>query len=348
MKKEYIYTICIALSVFLLEACSPTTLVGENIGVTETPMRIGDYYSQSNIIPLEEDSSMVLGGASIIHYNKGLYYLLDDKYEQIISFDELGKPIDRFLKKGNASDEYIRILDFDVEDNHVYVLCYPNKILELDNRLNFIKKIDVPKGSTRIALREKQLYTYCGSDRSISTLNRGRWEKLLEEGYLPACPKVGSPVFFKTKNKMYYCSEGGNNIYEISRKGINPFFSMEYQNRLEIEERLEKKKPLAYEERISMSPPSIRSIIENTSSLLITYSFKGLYRACTIDLESKSIIQDGYWEGKYPFPKTQIGNGCFSTSFVSSEDIPIDSSYIKIKYMNDVQENGNLSIVKYQ
>lgn len=338
----------VIFSIPLLSSCYSTVPVEGNIGSSDTPMHINNYFSQSDVVTLDEDSCMVLGGASCAHYDNGKYYLLDDKYEKLVSFDEFGKSKAGYINKGNASDEYIKILDFDVDSDSVYVLCYPQKIFVLNNELKFKRKIDVPTGASRIAIWRNKLYVYFGENRSVSIYNNSNWEELIQEGCLPACPKVGVPVFFKTKNEMYYCAEGGNTIYEVNKNELLPFFSLTYPNQINIEDRIAQRKILDFDERLSMSPPFIYSMIETGGSLLITYSLGGIFRACTIDLETKSLTQDGYWYGKFPFPKSQIGNDCFSTSFVSLEDFPIDTLLIKVNHDDKNLENGSFTIIKYR
>lgn len=342
------YNIIFILVIIVLSSCATSVAVDGIVGISESPIQISDFYKNANILALYEDSTKVIENASIVHHENGNFYLLDDKFEHIVSFDSKGNWKNSFFKKGNSSNEYIRILDFDVDKDKVYILCSPNKIFVLNEKLEFQYKLDVPEMSSRISVKDDNIYIYSEKDRTISVLVDGQWEELLKEGVLPACPKLGAPTFFKTNKSLFYCAEGSRHIYRISEKNISHFFSFDYPNRQHVEERLAENKILDISERFTMSPPSIRSILENDSCLLVTYSYGGIYRACTIDNNGEKLILDGYWYGNMSFPKNQYLNGYVTTSYISLEDIPIDTTIIKINYLNTIKKDGNLSIINYQ
>ena len=342
------YNFFLLLVIVALSSCVTSDVANGVVGMSDSPIQISKFYKKANILALHEDSTKVIGESSIVHHDSGVFYLLDDKHEHIVSFDSIGNWQYNFSRKGNSSNEYIRINDFDVDKGKVYILCYPSKIFVLDERLDFQYKLDVPEMSSRISVKDGNIYIYSEKDRTIYMLVNNQWKEILKEGTLPACPKLGAPTFFKTSKNLFYCAEGSRDIYNISGKNITSFFSLDYPNRQTVEERLAKNKILDISERFAMSPPSIRSIIEKDAYLLVTYVFGGLYRVCAIDNKGENLILDGYWEGEIPFAKTQYLNGYISTSFISPEDVSIDTTNIKINYLNTIQKEGNLTIINYQ
>lgn len=86
-------------------------------------MEYGDLVlDEIEYIPLETVDLSLLGRIDKILYRKNQFYVLDKKTAGVYVFDKAGRFLSSIQKKGEAPDEYIELMDMDVDDEgNVYV-----------------------------------------------------------------------------------------------------------------------------------------------------------------------------------------------------------------------------------
>ncbi len=349
MKNKVFY---IGVLVLLLNSCvqdAPKYTV-ISIGESDEPIEINDYWNKAQVIPLAEDSVDVLGGVSKIKYSNGSYFVLNSEGTIIKQYDETGQCLLTINRQGNAHDEYLQILDFDVSDDSIYMSCFPNKILVADMAGKILNVMDTELGIADLACYEGNLYGYLSGERGVYVYDNGHWENVLVEGNLPACPHSPSMiVFHKTDGKLYCIPEGGDRMYVINGKKAETLFTMDYPDKEKISARMKEDRMLEGLERSSLVPVAVTSFVSTNDSYIMTYTFQSLVRGCEIDKKALSLKKDGWWHvAASPTPRSAYPNGSLAVEFMSQDDMPIDTTAIHVNYTSKPNlDDGQLAIIKY-
>lgn len=250
---------------------------------------------------------------------------------------------------GHARNEYTDILDFDIADGQLYILCNSanNKIITTDLKCRVKQVTDMPYDFTYIAKHEGKLYAYLQYERSLYVYEDSKWKEIIKDGELPALSIPGNPVFFRLKDELLYCSKGGNRIYKISKGKAEELLCFEYPNEEKIMQRLKKRKMLQGKERILFSPPHVFSIVGNGDYYNILYTSQGMFRLCEISKKDLTVSKDGIWL-RSPLPNWSSAIGALSNYFITKDDFPLDTlSGTVIVTNKEKLGDGRLSIIRY-
>ena len=331
MKKNALYIGFLGL-VFSCAQDTPKDVMF-SIGEADEQMEIKDYWDKAQVIPIIEDSIGVMGGISKIRYINDTYFVLSSEGTTIKRYDESGRCLLTINKQGNAHDEYLQILDFDVTDDSVYLSCYPNKILVSDMTGKIKNIMDTELGIVDLACYEGKLYGYTQNERSVYVCENGNWESLFTEGDLPACPQSPSMnVFHKTDGKLFCITKGGDMMYAIDGKTAKPLFTMDYPDKEKINARMKESRILEGLERAQLVPIAVTSFVSTEDCYIMTYTFQAIVRGCAIVKKTLSLKKDGWWYGRTPKPQASYPDGSLAVEFISQDDMPIDTTSIHVNY----------------
>ena len=90
------------------------------------------------IIPLETNENCLLSSIDKIKKVNEKLFVLDRVNNAIFIFRESGEYLQSLFKVGNGPGEYVQIMDFDVEDDCLYVLDFPRQaILKYNEDLSY-------------------------------------------------------------------------------------------------------------------------------------------------------------------------------------------------------------------
>ena len=107
-----------------------------------------------NYVPLETVDSSIMSGNYIIRQRKGFFLVNDNNAEnnKLMLFDGQGKYQGQISRQGQGPQEYIRINDFDMDDNYIYLFNkHQKKILVYDYDRRYVREIIVkPKNISGI------------------------------------------------------------------------------------------------------------------------------------------------------------------------------------------------------
>lgn len=330
-------------------SCSTISMNEVKIGTSNTPNLLTDFYKKAEITTLKDTTSYI-GGISSLKKDTRYYYVLDDKKEVLSIFDLNGNQINSIHRLGRSQDEYLGILDFDIKEDSIYLLCSPNKIIVTDSQLTPYSVHKLDGNFTRICIYGEMTYLYDGVQRALYTFDKRMTPKeILKEGMMPACPRLGSPVFFKTKKGLLYTAEGGDVIYIIKGAEAIPFFVLDYPCKQKVMERYAQKEILKGEDRSDYCSPVIKSVVEIGKELIITYSYDMIFRSFVLDYDTRNVVQDGFWKGLTPFPQFYSDGSVLSTAFATPDKCLVDTSSFSISYTSGkIGEDGNLVIIEYK
>lgn len=353
MKKSKAILLLLCL-IALLNSCHTgvRSYVNEiSIGDMDSSVCVSDFFKRAQLIGIQEDSSCFIGDIEKIKVSKNDYFVLSDMSKQLTKVDKDGRCLCTLKRVGNGHDEYILISDYDMNDSLIYILCYPNKIIVTDLSLNIQEIIEIKQPASRLCCRGKFVYLYDDISRKLYALTEHRKMELLhEETPMPSTLKEHSDIFYKTKSSLYYIAEGSDVLYKINNgKTLDSVVVLDYKDKDKVIKRFSENKMLSYDERIHISCPIVKSIIEQDDHLLILYNFGPNMCACVVSSSDYSLLEDGWIKGYSCIPIIQSGGIVLAKGFITTEKCPVDTTEISVTFLHELdKKNGNLVVIKYE
>lgn len=258
---------------------------------------INSFLSEAKIISLESKNYLV-GYPEKIIKDDSLYYILDNRHNKCIYlFNTKGEEAGVFKKFGEGNYEYLDINDFDLDNEQIVLLCYPNKLLFIDKRDLKIKKvISLPKKRSynRLTIDGERILLYDHYNSVVENVNllTGQTEIVHNIRPLRGYVMGFQPVFHKCSDKLFFHAPGNDTIYAIKNNQFDPFFTFDYEE-----------KKLAIDFFSNIEPADIKTIeyglnpvinivtiFEQDNSFGFIYTFRGSYYINTI----KNGIREDY------------------------------------------------------
>ena len=195
-----------------------------------------DLFFDIKAVSLELNAEALIGDCSRLEFYKGVYYVLDGRPSNFFMFDERGKYISRFGKKGDGPGEYRNIRDFEIDKVNNEVIVYsPSNLSLLYYNLSgeFLRKVKLEFfGDGFEIIDESRLVFYSNynpSDESgrYNVLVSDRTGKILKKmAPFPATVDraIGSSGFVKSiDGKIYY-----NNAFADTLWVLNENFELDH------------------------------------------------------------------------------------------------------------------------
>jgi hypothetical protein len=259
-----------------------------------------DLFSEINIIPLKENDDFLLGRANKLIKCDSFFYVLDNwQTHAIYKYDHNGNPVKRFSGKGGSENEYAEIVDFDINQSskEILVFCVPPKILYLDFDFNNLGKNNNLGYDyfDRIAGWEDKVFLYNHRDRKLSYLNpeTGQSEECFRSRSLKAdFINPNRSAFFKTRDNLYFYSQGADTIYIFKDDRFVPFLSLDFDSKEESMRFYEKtaNSDITMDDRANHPVALIESIIERNDRFIFIYTYGLVYRICIYNLVTGEYI----------------------------------------------------------
>jgi hypothetical protein len=301
-----------------------------------------DLFSEVNLIPLKENDDFLIGRADKLIKCDSFFYVLDkNKTNAIYKYDYKGNPVKRFCKIGGSGDEYVEIVDFDIDQSskEIVIFCVPPKILYTDTDFNNLGKNNYLGNSyfNNIVSWNNEIFLSSDWDRMVARINpeTGKPEECFRTRLMRGIMNSSGapPVFFKTPNNLYFHSEGGDSIYKLQDNKFIPYITLDYKEKescmkLYAEKRVQ---DITVNERIEHPLPSVNSIREKDDKLIISYEHYHVFRICTYD-----IVKNKY-KDQYKTYITEDNGGYFDNALYGIVT-PADHNGMKIFKMSGYQE----------
>lgn len=131
--------------VILLLSCSKKTTITDSsqkiFDIRIDVDKISDSYNISpdvDIVPLETNENCLIGGVFKIIYTNQTYYILDKLSNQILLFDNKGKFVSKLNRSGPGPQEYVRIDEFTVVGQDIWISDNASKRIICYNKENSV------------------------------------------------------------------------------------------------------------------------------------------------------------------------------------------------------------------
>ena len=319
-----------------------------SVGVKENRIKISDFSGTATIIPL--DSMAYIGGVEKILYEDSFVYVLDQ--QRLFCFDLVGGNLHSlFDRQGRSENEYIEIVDFDVDSmsGNVYLLCLPDKIIELSSNLSINHIIEIDEHYDRIAVVNEKIYLYSYYNHKLDLYADNHVEKLMDLPNTPAWVFGESPVFHNTPRGLFFTPEPFSSIFVIEGETVEHLIHFDYINKDKVAKRMRSKNLLIGMENLEYPFPKIDVITHFNNLMVITYTFGIRVRICVINLTTNKLVNDGILSAINPFPNRCYGNSLYAARVLSSEMNEFDTLAVNFNFqIPPAKTNEQLAIFEYQ
>jgi hypothetical protein len=303
-----------------------------------------DLFSKINLIPLKEDTNFLIGRINKLIKCDSFFYILDiDKTQSIYKYDHKGNPVKRFSKRGGSGDEYIEIVDFDIDQSskEIKILCVPPKILSTDTDFNNTGKNNYLENNyfNRIVCWENKIFGYRHWDRTVAYIDpeTGKVEECLHTRIMKGdLIHPNSPAFFKTQNNLYFQSSGDDCIYKLQDGKFVPYLTLDYKKKDASMKFYEEKDATDIRDGVmEHSVPTVFSIREKDDQLIIIYTHHFLIRICRYNITQKKYKDQMklYFSEYYDFCSDNAIYGITNPADIKAFKTPEYHEYMKgVKY----------------
>jgi hypothetical protein len=241
----------------------------EKLDVTE--------YFDVEFITLETSKPSRIGIIEKIIYHKGLLYIHDMQQQKVLVFDELGKYVRTIGKIGRGVGEYIRLADFEIHNDNVYISSLVNnKMLVYDLEGNCIDELKFPN---YIGMRFKILANGFvahtgGSNKSATFYNKKGKMISVDTNPMFADLRYTPMNSFTTKNDSIFMLFSNNDtIYMVDHETrcLHPYFYVDFNGKnIPIEQLKTTKKLEHYKENYSYEKIIKFHLYSSNSYLLLS------------------------------------------------------------------------------
>lgn len=293
-----------------------------------------EYFRYNKVIALETTSDSYIGKIDkILLLNKRLYILDKLISRSIYAFDISGSYIFKIHNIGRGPEEFIKIYDFDIHLNNLYLLVgYPYRIIQYSIDGNYIKEIPVGFFATNInVINANSFLVYtCNqqnqtSQGSVDHTNiildsLGKIQsKMLRTGVsnhgITSCYLPEYFGYAKSRNIILFSPPFSDTVYSYHKNILHPEYFMDFQKQ-KIPENFSIKNydPADLFERILKSKycHSISRIIDTDRILLFEFILNQIPAFCIYEKKSGKTIVTKIFEDDilhiYPEIISSAGN----------------------------------------
>ena len=175
------------------------------------------------IIPLETTDESIIGEINKLEIVHDTLYILDDDQDIIFLFDKTGKYITRIADIGRGPEEYLRIDDFHIDGDIIYVVAGGNqKVFCYDLQGKFLSSFSTEFSANRIATDSNYIYVYYNfshhENYNVATYNKKDYTLHQRYKYYPpqqAGTGYGARAWTGCGNEVYASFPYGYNIYQL-------------------------------------------------------------------------------------------------------------------------------------
>jgi hypothetical protein len=214
---------------------------------SKSVIKLSEFIRDITIIPLETSNISIIGNISKVQLFGDKVYILDDLSNSLFMYDTSGKFVDKIDKAGQGPGEYIRILDFIVNENGIYLLdLSSHKINHYGLDLSFVDEIRFQTiGSALMADHTNfWLYnepTFLAEDYRLTQIDiKGNTAiKLFPRNCLPghSYSMASSNVFQRNGGSLFFSPRYENAIYELNGNECSLRMKLSFKNKTFLEDR---------------------------------------------------------------------------------------------------------------
>lgn len=138
-----------------------TKIVKVSVDQADEEYLASSFIRNYKIIPLETNENCLLSSIDKIKKVNEKLFVLDRVNNAIFIFRESGEYLQSLFKVGNGPGEYVQIMDFDVEDDCLYVLDFPRQaILKYNEDLSYEGMVKYRTMASQFLISGEKIFLY--------------------------------------------------------------------------------------------------------------------------------------------------------------------------------------------
>lgn len=210
--------------------------------------QLSNFITIDSIVFLEDKDNFLIGDVWRIRFMDDYIYILDKNISKsIFCFTKEGKAIGKFNKTGKGKSEYLKLYDFDIYNNKIYLTVDKNRIFVLNKELELLEVCKVrwnEKLSHFFNVIDENTFVLADADASFKLNIYSRKEKKMISQFFPLIkndyilPGVCS-LQEDYHGRILFNKQLNDTIYYLSKDllSISPYFIVNFQNGLSLEEK---------------------------------------------------------------------------------------------------------------
>lgn len=346
VKCKYFSRFLIFFFISLMSGCYEKKYADLHMGESIEHIQFTDFIDSIKVVPVNEDS-FVVGAAKKIEKVHNFYYVLCQKQDAIIKYDESGRMYTILRRKGHARDEYTKIVDFSIDETNgtIVILCAGNKLMVYDLSFNLKYVKDLNSFCASVCAYKGNIMCYT-NNRQIVKITDNEIEVMLKGEDLPAYVYELTPVFHKVGERLFAIMEYDDTIYELKNGEFVPVIAFSYPKQQKTIERMRRNEAMVeFDDIMEHSSVSVFNMMLQKGKLIILYSYDLLFRVCVIDMNSKQRLTDGVISGD--FPKWISKDLCIGTIFGKDLQKEYSNGSSQVDQVGGDGEDSNFIIEYY-
>lgn len=235
--REKFFTIASALGALAIFCHACGRPVEKSVAVDKNivdAVALEDCFRMESCITLKEDESAPMRGISKLVCRNNMIYVSDGR--GIFVFDENGLFKQSLRNQGRGPGEYLRISDFSVGDDAVYIMDSNRKILEYDANGKFVKDADLDDYYASMYLYCDKLYLVSANQNPGNKIHRWDAASLQEETAFCDIPDadlkyrhfMGAISFFEAKDGLLFHESLNNVVSRVEDDSLLPFCRFDF------------------------------------------------------------------------------------------------------------------------
>lgn len=205
-------------------------------------LNLSEFVDDIKVIRLQSTDGHIVGQISKVLVFDNNIYIWDQLSNMLFIYDMNGNILNTLNKIGNGPEEYIKIIDFDIDEKGIYIVDFPSHSVKLYNfNLEFERKIAYSFFGSNILATDESIWLYNEYSVGSSYYRLFRIDneshilsEYFEQNALAAEPKynwVSSNVFQKYGDKYYFSDRYSNTIFIYNQNNWNEYVSFSFGNK---------------------------------------------------------------------------------------------------------------------
>lgn len=107
------------------------------------PLLLSSIVDSISFIKLETKNNEIISSPTKVQLFKNKIYILDRERNSIFIFNKSGDYLQKIQNTGKGPGEYLQLVDFEINNQGIYLLDYPNNIIHYDFDFKYLQKIEL-------------------------------------------------------------------------------------------------------------------------------------------------------------------------------------------------------------
>ncbi|MDR2915938.1 MAG: 6-bladed beta-propeller [Tannerella sp.] len=328
-----------------------------NVDLDNSIIKVSAFITDAEVIKLETHEECLVHRISKIQYINNKIYILDIAHNSLLIFNKNGDFEKKLQKVGNGPGEYIQLMDFFIQDDHIFIMDFTTQsILKYNSDLDYINSFKYNTFGSKFVIKDDLFWIYNEptgqkDDYQFTCLNQSNTEP---NNYLPRVFKTHKHnwgdvnTLFKHKNDLYLSPKHRGIIYHEKNNNLEAIYKIQFS-----------KNNFPEKENINdydIFDPNFNYVLKENfyvtdDYLIFDYFYNGYRSFCFYDLKNRNtfsnIVENDLLEGFIFSPRW--GNANYLIEEVASSYVKEDFYFLSNynEQLKDINDDDNPVIILY-